>query len=55
MTMTDHQVIKERFLDFLFKHIDELKAQGVPVTQVEWAPPAGGNAKLADLLSKVGV
>jgi len=30
MTMTDHQVIKERFLDFLFKHIDELKAQGMP-------------------------
>ena len=28
--MTDHQVIKHRFLDFLFKNIDELKTQGMP-------------------------
>lgn len=28
--MTDHQIIKQRFLDFLFKQIDELKAQGIP-------------------------
>ena len=32
----------------------ELDAQGVAVTQVEWTPPAGGDAKLADLLSKLG-
>jgi hypothetical protein len=24
------------------------------VQHVEWAPPAGGNARLADLLSKLG-
>jgi hypothetical protein len=28
--MIDHQVIKNRFLDFLFKQIDELKEQGMP-------------------------
>jgi len=28
--MTDHQIIKQRFLDFLFKQIDDLKAQGMP-------------------------
>ena len=33
----------------------ELKQQGVTVVHVEWAPPAGGDAKLADLLSKLGV
>lgn len=27
--MTDHQIIKQRFLDFLFKQIDDLKAQGM--------------------------
>ncbi len=32
----------------------ELESQGVPVVQVEWAPPAGGNAKLAALLAKLG-
>ena len=30
------------------------RAQSVPVVQVEWAPPAGGNAKLAALLAKLG-
>lgn len=38
----------------LERFAEELKAQGVPVTQVRWAPPAGGNAKLADLLAKLG-
>jgi hypothetical protein len=28
--MTDHQIIKQRFLDFLFKQIDDLRAQGMP-------------------------
>ncbi len=33
---------------------DELKAQGVDVVNVDWAPPAGGDPKLAALLSKMG-
>ena len=33
---------------------DDLQRQGVPVVHVDWAPPAGGNAKLAALLSKLG-
>lgn len=32
----------------------ELGAQGVPVVHIQWSPPAGGNPKLADLLSKLG-
>ena len=32
----------------------ELSDQNVHVTQVEWVPPAGGDPKLADLLSKLG-
>ena len=32
----------------------ELAAQNVPVVQVVWQPPAGGNAKLAALLAKLG-
>ena len=32
----------------------ELKQQGVEVIQVDWAPPAGGDPKLANLLSKLG-
>lgn len=32
----------------------DLKQQGVEVIQVDWAPPAGGDPKLADLLSKLG-
>lgn len=33
---------------------DELGQQGVPVIQVDWAPPAGGDPRLANLLSKLG-
>ena len=33
---------------------DELRQQDVEVTHVDWAPPAGGDPKLADLLSKLG-
>ncbi len=33
---------------------DELTSQGTPVTHLDWQPPAGGDAKLADLLSKLG-
>lgn len=32
----------------------ELASQDVAVVQVQWSPPAGGNPKLADLLSKLG-
>lgn len=32
----------------------ELESQSVEVVQVDWAPPAGGNAKLAALLAKLG-
>jgi len=32
----------------------ELKQQGVAVTHVDWSPPAGGDPKIADLLSKLG-
>lgn len=32
----------------------ELEQHGVKVVQVDWAPPAGGDAKLASLLSKLG-
>ncbi len=32
----------------------ELEAQSVPVVQIDWVPPAGGNAKLAALLAKLG-
>ena len=33
----------------------ELESLNVEVIQVEWAPPAGGDPELADLLSKLGV
>ena len=32
----------------------DLANQGAPVVHVQWSPPAGGNAQLADLLSKLG-
>ncbi len=32
----------------------ELESQSVAVVQVDWVPPAGGNAKLAALLAKLG-
>jgi Protein of unknown function (DUF1116) len=32
---------------------DELDQQGVDVTQIDWSPPAGGNAQLANLLSRL--
>ena len=32
----------------------DLASQGAPVVHVQWSPPAGGNAQLADLLSKLG-
>ncbi len=32
----------------------ELNQQGIEAIQVDWTPPAGGDAKLAELLSKLG-
>ncbi|NKB60010.1 MAG: hypothetical protein GKS00_27170 [Alphaproteobacteria bacterium] len=31
----------------------ELESNGVPTVHVDWSPPARGDAKLADLLSKL--
>jgi len=31
----------------------DLKAQGVAVVQVDWRPPAGGDARLAALLAEL--
>ena len=33
----------------------DLEQQGVEVVDVDWSPPAGGDPKLAELLSKLGV
>ena len=38
----------------LERFAEDLAAHGRTVQQVQWTPPAGGNAHLADLLSKVG-
>ncbi len=38
----------------LERFAEDLAAQGMTVQQVQWAPPAGGDARLADLLSKLG-
>jgi hypothetical protein len=32
----------------------DLAREGAQVVHVQWSPPAGGNAQLADLLSKLG-
>ncbi len=33
---------------------DNLKKEGARAIQVNWKPPAGGNAKMAALLAKLG-
>jgi hypothetical protein len=33
---------------------DNLKKEGVRAIQVNWKPPAGGNAKMAALLARLG-
>jgi hypothetical protein len=38
----------------LERFAEDLVAHGTTVQQVQWGPPAGGDARLADLLSKVG-
>ena len=32
----------------------DLQSQQVAVTHLDWRPPAGGDAELADLLSRLG-
>jgi hypothetical protein len=32
---------------------DDLRAQGVDVIELDWRPPAGGNARLAALLEEM--
>ena len=32
---------------------EDLRAQGVAVVQMDWRPPAGGNARLAALLTSL--
>jgi len=39
----------------LERFAEDLAAQGVAVEHVAWTPPAGGNALLADLLSKLDI
>lgn len=34
---------------------EELRANGVEVVHVDWAPPAGGDAEMAALLAKLGL
>ena len=38
----------------LERFAEDLAAHGTTVQHVRWAPPAGGDARLADLLSKLG-
>ena len=38
----------------LERFAEDLKAQSVAVLHVHWSPPAGGNTRLAELLSKLG-
>jgi hypothetical protein len=33
--------------------VESLQEQGVEVVQVDWTPPAGGDAEMADLLEKL--
>ena len=37
----------------LERFAEDLAAHGTTVQQVQWVPPAGGNARLAGLLSKL--
>ena len=38
----------------LERFAEDLAGQGVAVQHVQWSPPAGGDARLAELLSKLG-
>jgi FdrA protein len=37
----------------LERFAEDLAAQGIAVQHVQWAPPAGGDVLLADLLSRL--
>lgn len=39
----------------LQRFAEDLTAQGIRVSNVDWTPPAGGDARLAELLSKLGI
>lgn len=34
---------------------DDLRSQGVEVIHVDWTPPAGGDPRMAALLTKLGL
>lgn len=34
---------------------DELRSQGIEVIHVDWTPPAGGDPRMAALLTKLGL
>jgi FdrA protein len=38
----------------LERFAEDLATQSVAVQHVQWSPPAGGDARLAELLSKLG-
>jgi len=38
----------------LERFAEDLVVHGATVQHVQWVPPAGGDARLADLLSKLG-
>ncbi len=52
------EALFEQQLDVITIGLDgfsaDLSAQQVPVTHVDWRPPAQGDPELADLLSKLG-
>ena len=56
------KTVNETLLDAPMKVINvglesfaqDLSRHGVEVVHLEWTPPAGGDPKLADLLSKLG-
>ena len=56
------KTVNETLLDAPIKVINlglesfaqDLARNGVEVVHLEWTPPAGGDPKLADLLSKLG-
>ena len=58
MKKSDTKTILDRPLKVinigLEEFADDLERQGVDVVHVAWSPPAGGDPKLATLLSKLG-
>ncbi len=60
--MSDEKLKKQIFLQSPLQVVNiglagfahDLEDHGTPVVHVEWSPPARGDARLADLLSKLG-